>query len=276
LSNVVAFARNIFVKKNEDMEESKFATFKSLHAASKLLILPNAWDAESALILQECKYPAVGTSSSAVAASLGYQDGEGMPFADYLVIIRRIAASVAIPVTIDFEMGYGKTKEQVYANVQHLLDVGVVGINLEDSVIANGTRTLKDATEFAQTLGFIKNKLDAGRQSLFINVRSDTYLLKVKDVENETSARLKIYESAGADGIFLPFISAGQDIARVKAETRLPLNVMCLPGLPEIDALQKLGVNRVSMGPFLHNKVYNNARELAKKVIEQNSLTAIL
>lgn len=255
---------------------SKFKTFEALHTARKLFILPNAWDAESAVIFQESNYPAVGTSSAAVAASLGYEDGEQMPFADYLVIIRRIAASVSVPVTIDLEMGYGKTKEEVYANVQRLIEAGVVGINIEDSSISNGKRSLREGKDFAQTVEFIKKKLTAERQSLFINVRCDTYLLKVKDKENETTERLKVYASAGADGIFLPFISAEQDISRALRETSLPLNVMCIPGLPEIDQLEKLGVRRLSMGPFLHNKAYARVRELAKKVIEQNNLKSIL
>src|SRR5260221_5919886 len=205
---------------------TKFKTLEALHTARKLFILPNAWDAESAIIFQESNYPAVGTSSAAVAAGLGYEDGEQMPFADYLVIIRRIAASVNIPVTIDLEMGYGYTKDEVYVNTQRLIEAGVVGINIEDSSITNGKRTLKDAKEFAQILEFIKKKLTTERQSLFINVRCDTYLLKVKDKENETTKRLKIYEAAGADGIFLPFISEEQDIARALSETQLPLNVM--------------------------------------------------
>lgn len=255
---------------------SKIKTFEALHNARKLFILPNAWDAESAIIFQESGYPAIGTSSAAVAAALGYEDGEQMPFEDYLVITRRIAACVNVPVTIDMEMGYGKTNEEVYANVQRLIEAGVVGINLEDSTITKGKRSLKDAREFAQTLEFVKKKLTAERQFLFINVRCDTYLLKVKDKENETSQRLKVYESAGADGIFLPFISDEEDIKRTLRETKLPLNAMCIPGLPEIDRLEKLGVRRLSMGPFLHNKAYARVRELAKKVIEQNSLKSIL
>lgn len=255
---------------------STFKTFEALHQARKLFLLPNAWDAESAIIFQESNYPAVGTSSAAVAASLGYVDGEQMPFDDYLVIIRRIAASVTIPVTIDLEMGYGKTKEEVYANVQRVMEAGVVGINLEDSFIAQGKRSLKDAKEFALTLEFIKKKLTAQRQSLFLNVRCDTYLLKVKDKESETRERMKSYASAGADGIFLPFLQTEQDMERVLTETKLPLNIMCVPGLPEIEKMAKLGVRRLSMGPFLHNKVYSRARELAKKVIEQNNLKSIL
>lgn len=255
---------------------SKFETFKTLHTGDELFILPNAWDAASAMIFQESNYPAVGTSSAAVAASLGYQDGEEMPFHEYLTIIRRIAASVNIPVTVDMEMGYGKTEEAVYANLQKLLEAGVAGINIEDSRMEKGKRTPGEAKELVRTVEFIKNKLSIASQFLFINVRCDTYLLKVNDRENETAHRLKLYESAGADGIFLPFISEEQDIAREIANTRLPLNVMAIPDLPDLDRLNRLGVKRVSMGPFLHNKTYSKASELAKKIIEQKSLKPIL
>lgn len=255
---------------------SKFNTFKSLHDASDLFILPNAWDAASAMVFAERGYPAVGTSSAAVAASLGYADGEDMPFADYLVIIRRIAASVSIPVTIDMEMGYGKTKEQVFDNVQMILDAGVAGINLEDSLVVDGKRCLNGAKDFAATLEFVKSKLSSTRQKLFINVRCDTFLLDVPQKEVETSRRLNIYESSGADGIFLPFIRKEKDITRVLVDTSLPLNVMCIPDLPEITVLEDLGVKRVSMGPFLHTKVYTRVKELAEKVLEKNSLKPIL
>jgi 2-methylisocitrate lyase-like PEP mutase family enzyme len=255
---------------------SKFEVFKALHAESELFILPNAWDAASAVLLQECNYPAVGTSSAAVATVLGYPDGEGMPFDEYLIIIQRIAASVNIPVTVDMEMGYGKTEKAIYANLQKLLHAGIAGVNIEDSEITNGKRSLKDPKEFAAIIAFIKRNLKQNRHSLFVNVRCDTYLLNAKDKEDETVQRLKLYESAGADGIFLPFIREESDIARAVAVTRLPLNVMAIPDLPDLGKLRQLGVKRVSMGPFLQMKTYSKGKELAKKIIEQKNLKAII
>lgn len=255
---------------------TQFQKFKALHTANELFILPNAWDAASAALVQKCNYPAVGTSSAAVATSLGYQDGEGMPFEEYLIIIQRIAASVNIPVTIDMEMGYGKSPEGIYKNVQKLLKAGVVGINIEDSTIANGDRLLKDPKEFSGLVTLIKKKLKDDKQFLFVNVRCDTFLLNVNDKESETAQRLRLYESAGADGIFLPFISDEDHISKAVACTSLPLNVMAIPALPDLGRLQQLGVKRVSMGPFLQKKTYNKAEELAKKVLEQRSIKPIL
>lgn len=252
---------------------STFETFKKLHTG-ELFILPNAWNPGSAMLIEQSGYSAVGTSSAAVAAALGYSDGEGMPFEDYFFIIKRIAASVAIPVTIDMEMGYGKIDAAIYDNLRRLVEAGVAGINIEDSSISNGKRVLKPADRFVQTIAFLKDKLNDAGQSLFINVRCDSFI--AENAAGETPQRLKLYEAAGADGIFLPFISKKEDIANAVAGTKLPLNVMCIPGLPEIDELSKLGVKRVSMGPFLHNKTYAAAKELAKTVLQQKSVRSII
>ena len=119
---------------------TSFQKFKTLHHADQLFVLPNAWDARSAQILQEQKFPAIATSSAAVANSLGYEDGEKMTFDEYLFVIRRILASVNVPVTVDIETGYGKTKDDIYNNLRKLIELGVVGINIEDSVIVKMRR----------------------------------------------------------------------------------------------------------------------------------------
>src|SRR3954469_24879346 len=167
--------------------------FKQLHQS--LFILPNAWNPKSALHFQQGNFPAVATSSDAVANSLGYEDGEAMSFETYLFIVRRILATVQVPVTVDIEMGYGNTNEAILANLQQLADLGVAGINIEDSIIQSGNRTLQNANPFAERIAYLKNKVD-----LFINVRSDTYLLNVANKQAETLTRIKLYEGAGADG----------------------------------------------------------------------------
>jgi len=240
------------------------ARFKQLHQS--FFILPNAWNPQSALRFQQSHFPAVATSSAAVANSLGYEDGEAMPFDEYLFIIRRILATVQIPLTVDIEMGYGNTHEAVYANVRKLAELGVAGINIEDSTIQSNKRTLKNASRFAETIAYIKNKLTNDHLNLFINVRCDTYLLNVANKQAETLARIPLYEAAGADGIFLPGISAATDIAEAVNSTTLPINVMCLPGLPDFETLQTLGVKRVSMGPFLFNRLYDGITALAQSI----------
>ena len=251
--------------------QSKFETFRELHQGSGLFVLPNVWNVKSALFFQEKGIPAIATSSAAVAGSLGYEDGEGMPFSAYLFVISRILSSVQIPLSVDMEMGYGKSEEEIYSNILRLIELGVVGINIEDSVGGSSGRVLKDAKVFAKMIGNIKNRLVLANLNLFINVRCDTFILDVKNKQQETRRRLMVYEAAGVDGIFLPCICAEEDIAEAVTHTRLPLNVMCIPGLPDFDTLNELGVKRVSMGPFLFNRIYDNMDQLFQEVIAGKS-----
>lgn len=132
-----------------------YQKFKSLHASNELFILPNAWDARSAIMFEENNFPAVATSSAAVANSLGYEDGENMSFDDYKFVIRRILSSINVPLTVDIETGYGTTNLEIAENILHLADLGVASINIEDSVIQKSGRALKDAAAFAKTISFM-------------------------------------------------------------------------------------------------------------------------
>lgn len=250
--------------------------FRQLHYSNHLLILPNAWDAKSATLFQEKQFAAVATSSAAVAESLGYSDGEGMPWKEYLAIIKRILAVVSIPVTVDIEMGYAGTKEGIAQHVLQLAALGVAGVNLEDSTLQTGKRLLQPAAEFAATIAYIKEALRAANHTLFLNIRCDTYLLNLPDKQQETRLRLPLFEAAGADGIFLPCITEENDIAEAVQHTQLPLNVMCMPGLPYFDRLEALGVKRASMGHFLFQKTYNTAAALVADVAGNRHFTAIL
>jgi 2-methylisocitrate lyase-like PEP mutase family enzyme len=254
----------------------KFKEFKGLHQTDTLFVLPNVWNAKSAVLFQEQGFPAVATSSMAVANSIGYEDGEGIPFNDYLFIIKRILSSIKIPLSVDMEMGFGISDEQILTNIQKLTELDVAGINIEDSSIVKSARVLKDPGGFAKTIEKVKNKLTAKGINLFINIRCDTYILNVKNKEQETLNRLKHYEATGADGIFLPGITDEKDISEFVNNTKLPLNVMCVPGLPDFNRLVKLGVKRISMGPFMFNKVYSNIAELSRNITKENSFTAIL
>ena len=255
---------------------SNFQKFKQLHQQSDLLVLPNAWNAKSASIFEEKQFPAVATSSAAVAESLGYSDGEGMPFTDYLFIIKRIVSAIRVPLTVDIEMGYGKTNAEVYTNILKLVELGVAGINIEDSIINQSKRTLKDTKTFGSTIEYIKNRLEAEQLKLFINIRCDTYLLNIEKKREETIKRLKVYETTGADGIFLPCISNENDIVEAVNNTKLPVSVMCIPGLPGFAALNKLGVKRVSMGPFMFNKIYDNIGRLSETIDTSKNFSSIL
>jgi hypothetical protein len=103
-----------------------FQKFKELHHQDTPLLMGNAWDVKSALIMQSLGFRAIGTSSAAIAASQGYQDGEGMPFKDLVKIVRSIQLKLEIPLTVDIEGGFSRDIDEVCANVKSLADLGVV------------------------------------------------------------------------------------------------------------------------------------------------------
>jgi 2-methylisocitrate lyase-like PEP mutase family enzyme len=255
--------------------KSNFENFKALHEQKHLLLLPNAWDARSAIMLQECKYPAIATSSAAVANSLGYDDGEKMTFVDYLFVIKRMLAVVKVPLTVDVETGYGVSDDEIAANIIRLAELGVAGINIEDSTITTDGRNLKDPALFAKTISHIKTSLNSRDLDLFVNLRCDTHILNVPDKQKETIRRLKLYNSSRADGIFIPCIIDEQEIAEVVTCSGLPINVMVIPNLPGIDRLETLGVKRVSMGPFMFQKIYAGINRLSKEITSSKTFSPL-
>ena len=246
-------------------------TFDQLHQQTEPLLLANVWDAASARAAQSAGYAAIGTSSAAIAAMLGYADGEGLSFAELLALVARLRAVSDLPLSVDMEAGYGDTAETVVANLQKLAALGVVGVNLEDSIVRNGQRILVDAVAFAQRLHEIRAGLQAGGTAMFLNVRTDPFLLGVDNARAETIARGQRYAATGADGLFAPCVTAEADIAAVVAGVSLPLNVLCMPDLPAFERLAALGVKRISMGNALHGKLQQTLQQLFAAVRTEQS-----
>ena len=126
--------------------------FAELHNQHEPLLIANVWDAASAVAAQEAGYQALGTSSAAIASTLGYEDGQGMPFDALFYMVTRIQAVSKLPLSVDMEAGYGDSAEEITANLRRLAQTGVAGVNLEDSRVINGVRQLDDASDFTCTL----------------------------------------------------------------------------------------------------------------------------
>ncbi|MCL9807420.1 isocitrate lyase/phosphoenolpyruvate mutase family protein [Flavobacterium amniphilum] len=252
-----------------------YLKFKELHNQTQPLIIGNVWNVQSAKIYEKLNFQAIGTSSAAIAHSLGYEDGEQMPFSDVLFIVERIKKSVTLPLSVDIEFGYGKTATEITDNIITLEKLGIAGINIEDSFIENNERKLKDCVPFSRLLKEVKTILTQQGISIFINVRCDSFLLNVPNTLQVTNERLKMYEQAGSDGIFLPCITKESDIATIVLQTKLPLNVMCMPELPNFETLQKIGVKRISMGNFLNSYAYTALENMTTKNLTEQSFKAL-
>ncbi|PIF45263.1 2-methylisocitrate lyase-like PEP mutase family enzyme [Chryseobacterium sp. 52] len=249
--------------------------FRELHEQDEPLLIGNVWNVQSAKAYEKLGYQAVATSSSAVAFSLGYEDGENMSFDEYFYIIERILKSITIPLSVDLEGGYGKTAEEIVLNISRLAQAGVVGINIEDSVIIDGTRKLLSTNDFHEKLNAVILKLKEQNIEIFVNVRIDPFLLGVDNVLEETLQRMKIIEEAGADGIFVPCITEISNIEYVINTATIPFSVMCMPELPDFKTLKSLGVKRISSGNFLNGYIYGQLEAALEKIGEAGSFSPI-
>ena len=249
----------------------KFTKFKDLHYQNEPLIIGNVWDVASAKLFEKLGFKAIATSSSAIADTLGEEDGENISFDDYLRIVKGILAHTNLPLSVDLESGYGSTPLQIVDNIKRLSELGVVGINLEDSKEINGERRLEDANDFASRLQEISNKLNDEKTSPYINLRCDPFLLQVPNALEESLKRIELYKN-NVSGIFLPFICKAADIKAVTEQTDLPLNVLSMQGLPNFDTLQELGVKRISIGGSMYNHLKGRMEDLIRSIQENKSV----
>jgi 2-methylisocitrate lyase-like PEP mutase family enzyme len=229
-----------------DRRPAAAEAFKRLHDGPELLILTNVWDAASARVLVDVGVKAIATSSAAVAWSHGYPDGHALPVPLLIATARDIGRVVTLPVTADIEGGYSDDPRAVGETIAALIDVGIVGVNLEDG---SGPPDLLCAK--------IQAARDAAARSgvpLFVNARTDVFLKKLVDDAqrvDEAIARANRYAAAGADGAFVPGVAEAGAIERLAKEIPRPLNIMARPGVPLARDLQRLGVRRLSAATWL-------------------------
>src|SRR5258705_13186426 len=145
---------------------SSFETFLQLHQNSTPLLLGNIWDVNSAQLFEANDYKAIGTSSHAIAKSLGYEDGEKLPFETLLQLTKRVVEAVRIPLSVDMEGGYSRTIDGIVGNIKKLHDAGAAGINLEDT-IAGTTRQLQSLTEFQKILSAVAERISQDNLKMF-------------------------------------------------------------------------------------------------------------
>ena len=248
------------------------ARFRALHArgSDPILVLPNAWDAMSARLVEEAGARAIATTSAGIAWACGYPDGQKIPRERMLEAVALVARTVRVPVTADVESGYGAgTPDDAAETARGVIAAGAVGLNLEDAPGRDGAPVV-DAELHAERIAAMKRAARDAGVDLFVNARTDTYVRKLGADDaarfDETVRRARLYVEAGADGIFVP-LAPTEAIGRLTAAIDAPLNVIAGPGAPTIAELRALGVARVSLGPGLARSVMAHVRRVATEVL---------
>jgi 2-methylisocitrate lyase-like PEP mutase family enzyme len=225
--------------------------FRELHSRPEPLVLLNAWDVNSARMVAAA-FPAVATSSGAVAATLGYEDGQQVPLDLVCLFVRRMVRAIEAPLSVDFEAGYGDSPAEAADSVRQLLEAGAIGINVEDGLVG-GERRLAAPADHAAKVAAIREEAARYGVPLFINARIDTFWLNVGTPEENLEgaiARGAEYARAGADGLFVPGLVDLTLIGRLAPALPLPLNIMATPSCPPVAELAAMGVKRVSAGAW--------------------------
>jgi 2-methylisocitrate lyase-like PEP mutase family enzyme len=236
---------------------------RALHHG-ELLVLPNVWDAASARVVADAGFPAVATASAAITAMLGHPDGEGAPWEEMFAAAARVARSVDVPVSMDAEAGYGLSPDDL---VERLLEIGVVGCNLEDTDHRQGG--LVDGEVQADRLAQVRAAAARHGVPIVVNARIDVFLPDsgVAEAERQQEAvrRGRLYRDAGVDCIYPIGVSDPDSIGAIVRDVGGAVNGNTGPRL-DLSTLQELGVARVSYGPRFYRSALADLAEAVRQL----------
>jgi 2-methylisocitrate lyase-like PEP mutase family enzyme len=230
--------------------------FRELHA-SGIFVLPNPWDVGSAVLLAGLGFPALATTSSGHAQTLGKADQE-VTRDELLTHVAALVAAVEVPISVDAERGFADDPAGVTETYRLIAEAGAAGASIEDydpvgkQILdrAAATERVGAAAEAARSAGMV------------LTARAEQHLYGDADLD-DTIARLLAYRDAGADVVYAPGLRALADIEQVVTAVGAPVNVLPLPGTPPLAELARVGVRRISTGGALARAAYTAAADAA-------------
>ncbi|GGD91917.1 isocitrate lyase/PEP mutase family protein [Rhizobium anhuiense] len=253
-------------------QNEKAKAFGTLHRKGDPVVLYNIWDAGSAKAVADAGAKALATGSWSVAAAHGYGDGEKLPMSVLVETAKSITSVIDLPLSVDFEGAYSAEPEGAAANVAKLVEVGAVGINFEDQVVAGSG--LYPIDRQAARIRAIRAMAEAKGIAFFINARTDLFLAesdlaKHAGLVDEAIERGRAYAAAGGSGFFVPGLIDPALIEKICAASPLPVNVMMRTGVPDVKTLAGLGVGRISYGPGPYRSMMDKLKQEAAAIYSQ-------
>lgn len=265
-----------------NIQKEKAEMFLKFHQDKEILVLLNSWDTGSSKLIEACGYKAIATTSMGIAASLGYPDCQIIQLSEMIEAIKRIVNEVQVPVTVDIEAGYGNNLNEITDSVKKIIETGVAGINIEDSIELNPV--LIDEIEFCERISAIRALSDSLGFHLVINARTDSFYTSSGSPQEKLSESIKRgnnYREAGADCIFVQPVWEKEMISTLVKEINAPINILSNPTIgtgitPSISELQDLGVARVSLGSSLMKATLSLIKKVADELSEKGTYNIIL
>ncbi|MFJ9662292.1 isocitrate lyase/phosphoenolpyruvate mutase family protein [Streptomyces griseoflavus] len=236
---------------------------KQLHAQDQPLVLPTVWDVWSARTAVAAGFPALTIGSHPLADSRGADDHEGQTFEEVLAAVGPIIAAVDVPVSVDLEAGYGQKPADLVAG---LIEVGGVGLNIEDTVHSDGGR-VRGTDEHANYVAGLRTAADDAGVPVWVNGRTDLFMhaKDPSDVLDEAIERLRALVEAGADSVYPVGIQDDDGLlTAVTGAVSVPVNSTAHPVRHDLDRFRRLGVRRITYGPLLQLAMTDTMKDLLK------------
>lgn len=257
-------------------QAEKAEIFKALHQGSEPFLLPNPWDIGSAQMLAGEGAKALATTSAGHAGTIGTFDGDNTISREVAIAhAAEIDKATNLPVSGDFEFGYGESPDEVALTVKAAIEAGLAGCSIEDVNMQNDNPVF----DFELALARIKAGVEAARSVGFpfqLCARADGVMINAYDVD-EAIHRLKAYEEAGADCIYVPQLPDLASLEKVRAATTAPINALAAGALANhsIAELHKAGAVRISLGSMLYNVAMDGAYLAAEAMLQEGDLSAL-
>ena len=246
--------------------------FRELHQSGCFMI-PNPWDAGSARMLAQLGFPALATTSSGFAWSLGKADNH-VTLPEALAHFRSVTQAVTVPVNADFEGGFAIEPAAVAANVAAATETGIAGLSIEDST-GKASAPLFNFELAVERIRAARSAIDDSRTGILLTGRSEGFIVGRPDIA-ETIRRLTAYAEAGADCLYAPGIATPEEIsAVVKAVHPKPVNLLVGAAGPALKEAAALGVRRISVGGALARMAWAGFMKASKEMAEQGTFAEL-
>lgn len=242
--------------------------FLALHRGDGPLLMPNAWDRGSAVLLASLGYQAIATTSSGFAATLGRLDGN-VTRDEALAHAADLVDATALPVSADLENGFADDPADVAATVAEAVEVGLAGCSIEDFSGPADDR-IYDIGQATERVAAAVEAAHAGPVHLVLTARAENLIHGIDDLD-DTITRLQAYERAGADVLFAPGLVAADDIRRVVSSVGVPVSVLARRGAPTVAEMAELGVARVSVGGTFAYAALAAAADAARELLDRGT-----
>lgn len=249
-------------------QQGRADRFLALHHADTPLLLPNPWDVGSAKVLAHLGFQALATTSAGFAATLGRLDGR-VSRDEVLAHASAIVAATDLPVSADYENAFAHEPDGVAESITLAAATGLAGCSIEDFT-GDRAAAIYPLDLAVARVAAAADAAHHGPARLVLTARCENFLHDQRDL-GEVIARLQAYQEAGADVLYAPGVTELDDVRTLVAALDRPVNVLALPGAPNVAELAAVGVRRVSVGSGFSNVALGALVDAGRELLEHGT-----